>query len=219
MKTDITEIRGKIAELYPKRDRGDLREKDFQAELANQTVSLYRAIITKKMAEGETIECEHHTIWTHFRLMQSILREPAQQAISLFLTNKRLFRVQATIMPDQPPTADSRDRTSMDAVSLDRIRKLNKKFQFRHGEVLLGGGFCAIAVVFYDLLQFTGPILFILGLLGVFHGLALPTRWIEVETESRQGATDPIFIYALRKKSAKELVGRLQEKLRHSCPT
>ncbi len=88
--TDIKELRKRIAQLYPKRDRGDLTEKDFQREVTEQTVELYRAMITEKMAEGETIECEHHTIWTHFRLMSSILRETAQQAISLFLTNRRL---------------------------------------------------------------------------------------------------------------------------------
>ena len=219
MKTDLNELRKNIAELYPKRDVGDLRERDFQAEVARRTVALYRAIIGERMAEGETIECEHHTIWTHFRLMQSILREPAQQAISLFLTNKRLFRVQSTIMPDKPPTADIRDKTTVDTISLDRIRGLKRKFQFRSGEVLLGAAFCATAVLFYEWLQLTGPILFVLGLLGVLHGLLLPTRWMEVETKNNRGSTEPIFVYALRKKSAKEFVSSLKEKLRHSCPT
>ena len=91
MKTDIKALRKRIAQLYPKRDRGDLTEKDFQREVTEQTVELYRAVITDKLAESEIIECEHHTIWTHFRLMQSILREPAQQAISLFLTNRKLY--------------------------------------------------------------------------------------------------------------------------------
>ena len=138
MKTDLNELRKRIAQLYPKRDIGDLKERDFQAEVAEQTVALYRAIISERMAEGETIECEHHTIWTHFRLMQSILREPAQQATSLFLTNRRLFRLQSTIMPDQPPTADSRDNTFVDVIPLDRIHALKKRFQIRIGEVLLG---------------------------------------------------------------------------------
>ena len=112
--TDLNELRQKIAELYPKRDRGDLRERDFQALVADRTVALYRVIIKEKMAEGETIECEHHTIRTHFRVMQSILREPAQQATSLFLTDRGLYRLQSTIMPDQPPTADSRDQTGVE---------------------------------------------------------------------------------------------------------
>ena len=126
--TDLNELRQEIAELYPKRDRGDLRERDFQAQVAEKTVALYRAVIKESMAEGETIECEHHTIWTHFRLMQSILREPAQQATSLFLTDRKLYRVQSTIMPNQPPTADSQDQTVVEVFRLDRLCALKKRF-------------------------------------------------------------------------------------------
>jgi len=216
MTTDINALRKRIAQLYPKRDRGDLTEKDFQREVAEQTVALYRAVITEKLAESEIIECEHHTIWTHFRLMQSILREPAQQAISLFLTNKNLYRLQSTVMPDQPPTADSRDNTSVDAVSPDRIHSLKKRFQIRIGEMLLGAGFCVVAVLFHDWLSITGPVLIVLGILGILHALILPTRWIEVRTLDNAPANDPILIHAIRKKSAKELVRRLQEKLRQS---
>ena len=217
MKTDLNELRKKIAQLYPKREIGDLKERDFQAEVAVRTAALYRAIISERMAEGETIECEHHTIWTHFRLMQSILREPAQQATSLFLTNRRLFRLQSTIMPDEPPTADSRDNTSVDVISLDRIHALKKKFQIRIGEALLGAVFCGIAYIFYDWLSITGPFVMVLGALGVLHAVLLPTRWIEVQTVDMPQPTEPFTIYALRKKSAKELVRRLGEKLRDLC--
>lgn len=217
-RTEINELRMKIAQLYPKRDIGDLTEKNFQTKLAEQTVALYRAVIKRKLAEGETIECEHHSVWTHFRLMQSVLREPAQQAISLFLTNKRLFRVQSTLMPDHPPTADNRDNTIVDDISLDRIRALKKRYHIRTGEILLGAIFCGLAYVFFDLLSITGPILFGFGVLGVLHGLILPTKWIEVQTGDASPPADPILIYAIRKKSAKELVRCLHVKLRASCP-
>ena len=179
--TDLNELRQKIAELYPKHDRGDLRERDFQALVADQTVALYRAIIKEKMAEGETIECEHHTIWTHFRLMSSILREPAQQATSLFLTDRRLYRLQSTIMPNQPPTADSRDQTGVEVFGLERIHALKKRLQIRFGEILLGAAFAAVAVVFHSWLTITAPFLAGFGILGVLHGLLRPTRWLEVE--------------------------------------
>jgi hypothetical protein len=215
MKTDINRLRNQIAQLYPKHDRGDLTEGVFQRELAELTVGLYRAVIRQRMAESESIECEHHTIQNHFRLMESVLREPNQQATSLFLTNRRLFRVQSTIIPDQPPTADSRDETSMDVISLNRIYDLKNKFQIRIGEVLLGAGFCGFALMFQSWLAITGPVLVGLGALGVLHALILPTRWIEVRTTGTKAAINPILIYAIRKKSAKELVRRLRENLRH----
>jgi hypothetical protein len=216
--TDLNELRQKIAELYPKRDRGDLKERDFQAHVANKTVDLYRAVIKERLAEGETIECEHHTIWTHFRLMHSILREPAQQATSLFLTDRRLYRLQSTIMPDRPPTADSRDQTVVEVFRLDHIHAVKKRRQIKIGEVLLGAAFCAVAVVFRNWLTITAPFLAGLGILGVLHGLLRPTRWIEVELVNGSRPADPILIYALRKGSAKKLARRLQERLRLSCP-
>lgn len=214
MKTELNELRQKIAELYPKRDRGDLKERDFQALVANETVALYRAIIEERMAEGETIECEHHTIWTHFRLMSSILREPAQQATSLFLTDRNMYRVQSTIMPDQPPTADSRDHTIVENFKLDRIGALKKRRQIRVGEILLGGAFCAVAVVFHSWLTITAPFLAGLGILGVLHGLLRPTRSVEVELVEGSKACPPILVFAVWKDSAKKLVRRLQERLR-----
>jgi hypothetical protein len=216
--TDLNELRRKIAELYPKRDRGDLKERDFQAHVANKTVDLYRAIIKERLAEGETIECEHHTIWTHFRLMSSVLREPAQQATSLFLTDRSLYRLQSTIMPDRPTTADSGDQTGVEVFGLDSIHALKKRRQIRIGEVLLGIAFFAIAVVFRDLLTITAPFLGGLGILGVLHGLLRPTRWLEVELVNGSRPAEPILIQAVRKASAKKLARRLQERLRLSCP-
>lgn len=218
MKTDLEELRKRIAQLYPKRDRGDLTERYFQRDVAELTVALYRATIRKRMAEGETIECEHHAIWTHFRLMSSVLREPAQQATSLFLTDRNLYRLQSTIMPDQPPTADSRDNTTVDVIALGEIVALKKRFQIRIGEAVLGAVFCVVAVMLHSWLSITGPFLLGLGALGVLHAVLMPTRWIEVKTLGASSETDPILIYALRKKSAKELVSRLREKLRCSCP-
>lgn len=216
MMTDIKELQKNIALLYPKRDRGDLTEKAFQREVADQTVALYRAIIGERLAKGETIKCDHHTIWTHFRVMQSILREPAQQAVSLFLTDRRLFRLKSTVMPKEPPTGDHRDKTSVDAVSIGQIVGLKKRLQIRTGEILLGAAFCGFAVLFHSFLAITGPFLLGLGVLGILHGLLLPSRWIEVKTADGSPTSDPILIYALRKKTGKELVRRLREKLRHS---
>jgi len=214
MKTDLNELRQRIAQLYPKRDRGDLTEKAFQQELAEQTVALYRAVITERMTEGEAIECEHHAIRTHFRLMQSILREPAQQATSLFLTNRRLFRLQSTLMPDQPPTADSQDNTLVDEISFDRVHSLKSKFQIRVGEMLVGAGFCGVALILHNWLSITGPVLIGLGVLGMLHALILPTRWMEIRTVDAAPTINPMLIHAVGKQSAKELVSRLREKLR-----
>ena len=153
-----------------------------------------------------------------FGSCQSVLREPAQQATSLFLTDRNLYRVQSTIMPDRPPTADSGDQTGVEVFRLDQIHAVKKRLQIRLGEVLLGTAFGAVAVVFHSWLTITAPFLVGLGILGVLHGLLRPTRWIEVELVNGSRTSEPILIYALRKASAKKLARRLQEILRQSCP-
>jgi len=217
MKTDLNELRQQIAALYPKRAIGDLRERDFQALVADKTVALYRALIKERMAEGETMECEHHTIRTHFRLIRSVLREPVQQATSFFLTDRKLYRLRATLTLDRPATGDSRDQTVVDDFRLDRLQALQKKSKIRLGEVALGVAFFTIAVVFHDLLSITATFLAGVGILGALHGLLGRTRWMEVVFGNGSTPTEPVLIYAIKKDSGKKLIRRLQEKLRPSC--
>ncbi len=51
-----------------------------------------------------------------------------------------------------------------------------------------------------------------LGILGILHGLLLPTRWVQVEI--LDPASEPILIHALRKKSGRKMVRYLREKMR-----
>jgi len=69
-------------------------------------------------------------------------------------------------------------------------------------------------VLFYPYLSVTGLLMMGLGVLGMLHGLILPTRWVEVKTLESAPALDLIPIYALRKKSGRELVRFLREKTR-----
>jgi hypothetical protein len=209
MTTEADALRHKIRSLYPKRDRGDLTEKVFQKELTERTVDLYRAVIKPLLDKGETIQKEHHVAQAHFRLTQSVLREPEQTAISFFSTERRLFRVQSSLLPSRPPTADEQDLTRIDELPLEKIQQLALKRQVRWGEAGVGGAMVAFALFFAPWLAFTGPFLIGLGGVGILHGFLLPTRWIEIVP--REGATgEPMAIYVLRKRSARDLVKFLQ---------
>lgn len=83
MTTDLGALRKEIVSLYDKRKIGDLTERKFQSRLADKTVELYRTIVMGRMAEGETIQMEHHSILSHLKLTQSLLREPEQFAENL----------------------------------------------------------------------------------------------------------------------------------------
>jgi hypothetical protein len=210
MMTEAEGLRHKIRGLYPKRQIGDLTEKAFQRELVERTVELYRALIKDRLAKGETIQKEHHVAQSHFRLTQSVLREPEQTAVSLFSTDRRLFRIRSAFLPSRPPTADEKDQTVIEELPLKKIRALSLRRQIRWGEAGVGGAMGAFALLFASWLSFTGPFLIGLGAAGIFHGLLLPTRWMEIIPEEGYPSTDPFLIYALRKRSARDLVQFLQ---------
>ena len=210
MTTEAEALRRKIKNLYPKRERGDLTEKVFQRELIERTVELYRALIKDRLAKGETIQKEHHVSQAHFRLTQSVLREPEQSAVSLFSTDRRLFRIRSSFLPSRPPTADEKDQTRIEELPLRKIRALSLRRQVRWGEAGVGAVMAAFALLFAPWLSITGPFMIGLGAAGLLHGLLLPTRWIEIIPQEGGPATDPILIYALRKRSARDLVQFLQ---------
>lgn len=219
MTTDANALREEIRGLYFKRARGDLTEKAFQRTSSERTVELYRRLLQVRMAKDEAIRFEHHVVQAHMRLSQSVLRESEQEAVSLFVTDKRIFRVMSSLSPDRPPTADERDGTRVDEVSYRRIQALKLRRQVRLGEMGVGAGMCCVALLFSSWLSITGPLLIILGILGVLHGLVLPTRWIEVVATDPEPASGPILIYALRKKSARRLLKYVREKINPSSFT
>jgi hypothetical protein len=211
---EIQELRKEIGKLYEKRRLGDLTEKRFQAHLANRTVDLYRALVAKRMRPGEAIAAEHHAVFSHFKLMQSILKEPEQKAVSLFATGDRLYRVQASLNPDKPPRGDKCDHTVVDELPISRIGFFRVRRQIRWGEMAVGAAFAALAIIFQPLLEITGHVLAGLGILGILHGFLLPTRWLEIGPAGGANQQEPILVHALRKKSARKLVGFLREKVR-----
>jgi len=214
MTTDVDSIRRSIGKLYIDRTVGDVTERVFQREIAERTVDLYRAVIERKLAEGEDLIAEHHTISSHFKVTQSLLKEPEQQATSVFLTDRRLLQLTSTVFPGQPPTADKRDATVVNQMKLDRVGNLRSRMQFRIGEAAVGAVMCAIAVFCFDWLSFTAPVLIGLGALGILHALLLPTRWIEVRAEGAPTDESPIMIHTVRKKSARKLIRLLKERAR-----
>jgi len=210
MPTEVEALRHKIRGLYPKRKIGDLTEKVFQKELIERTLDLYRALLKSRLQKGEFIIKEHHVVRAHLKLTQSVLKEPEQETISLFTTDRRLFRIQSILLPNRPPTADEEDKTVISEVPLKKIKALNPRRQIRWGEIGVGAVMGVLALLFASWLSFTGPFLIGLGAAGILHGLLLPTRWIDIIINGSGPPLEPIPIYTLRKRSARDLVQYLQ---------
>ena len=204
-------LRSEIQDLHRRHERGDIPSRRFEQALAERSVSLYRAVIRQRLREGESLRAEHHVVHSHLRLSQSILREADQQAVSLFGTDRRLFRIRSVLSPGRPVTCDSRDETVLDEVPYSGITGIPVRREIRVGEIAAGVTICMFAWVFRSWLEVTGVFLLGLGAFGILHALLLPTRWMEVETRGGP-RTEPIKIHALRKKSARSLVRLLRQR-------
>jgi hypothetical protein len=250
-----TALRAAIRELHLRRSSGDLNEKSFQRRLVDKTLDLYRAVVAGHLAEGGEAEqaaagsavpaserflAEHHVVHGHLRLSQSVLREPEQEAVSLFATDCRLLELRSLLAPDRPSTCDERDETTIRALPYAGIRLLRPCREVRKGEILAGLLICGGALLLHPLLQVTGTLMVVLGALGVAHGLLLPTSWVEIEaapgavrrlagrsavTAERddtplqesalpQDSGPPMRVFGLRRKSARILIATVGRQMR-----
>ena len=208
----LHEHREALRALYEGFHRGDVPKKRFERLREKAILELYRALASARLTRDETILEEHHIVRAHLKLTQSVLREQDEEAISIFLTPHRLIRVRAIIAANQTVTGDARDSTRVEAFAIRDITGLVTRRAIRAGEAVAGAVICAVALLFRQWLLVTGTFLFVLGLLGVLHGLLLPTRWAEVEIDGL-AQDDKIKIYGVRKKSARRLLRSLQGRM------
>ncbi len=208
---DSDTLRSEIQDLYRRHERGDIPPRRFEQALAERSLDLYRAVVRERLRDGESVVAEHHVIHSRLRLSQSILKEADQQAVSLFGTDRRLFRIRSVLSPGRPVTCDSRDETVLDEVPYSGISGIRIGREIRLGEIVAGVMICTFAWVFRSWLEVTGVFLLGLGVLGILHAFVLPTRWMELETRGR-AHPEPIKIHALRKMSARNLLRLLRQR-------
>jgi len=204
--------------LHAKGLAGDIPRRRVEGLLAEKTVALYRAAVLSRLRDDERILAEHHAALGHLHLAESVLREPDQEAVSLFLTDRRLIRVRAFLSSARPASLSDEDGTVIDEVPLDAIEGLTVRRQARWGEAAAGVVIAAFALLFRSWLLITGTFLLALGALGVLHALLVPTRWVEILTPQRP-ASEPWRILAVRKKSARVLRRTLTNLLRRRSST
>ena len=210
--TEAKALRAELAGLVARRRRGELDERRFEREHAEKVLSLYRTVIRARLAPGERIEHEHHVVHAHLKLSQSVLREPEQFAVSLFLTQDRLLRLRSVVVPGRAVTADDDDGTVLDELPLASISGIRVERKMRWGEAAAGALVCAIALAGRSWLAITGPLLLLLGAAGVVHALLMPTRWAVLQAHAVAPGGE-IRIYALARKSGRALKRALRARL------
>lgn len=205
MSPTADDLRRKLRDLLERRTRGDLREQDFQRRCADASIALFRAVVGERLAPAESILAEHHIVHSHFKLTESLMREPVQATVSFFATQRRLVRVRGTMLPGRPVSCDEADATAVDDLAYARIGQIVRRAQRRWGEFCAGLAAMLLAFLARDALAITGPMLALLGGVGTLHGLLLPTRWIALVTRDASPAP-PFEIHGVHRRSARELL-------------
>jgi hypothetical protein len=202
-------IRARVLDLTARRGRGDLSPRAFERAVGPLHLALYRAVAAERLPAGERVELEHHAVLGHLRLAESVLREPEQDAVSLLLSERHLLRIRTRLVPGRAFTCDGRDQTVVDLVPRAAISALAVERSIRPGEVATGAAILALALAASPLLQVTAPFLAGVGVLGMLHGLLVPTRVVRVVTADGQPAEE-ILVHAPRTRSARRLVAALR---------
>jgi hypothetical protein len=204
MTTKLESLRRQISELTEKHTRGDVPQRTFDKQHEKLTVAICQELVRERLAPNEPILAEHHVIHAHTKLAGSVLQESEQERVSLFATDRRVFRVSSKEKPEEPVQFRTQERDAIEEIPFSRIQRIVVRRQVRFGEIIMGAVIAAAAYLFRSWLQVTGIALVVLGVGGVLHGLLIPTRWAEIIPHECGGA--PIQISALRKRSAKKLI-------------
>ena len=208
----IEDLRKDIAALWQKRARGDVSERTFPKQSERQVLELCRALVRRRTGESESIQFEHHAVRAHTKMAGSVLRESEQEFISLLATERRLFRLRAIHTPDRPLLFLDGDKDALEELAYESASGVTVRTQRRKGQIVAGLVIAGFAVLGHSWLQITGSALFLLGIAGALHGLLLPTRWAEV-LQPAPAASPPFQIWALRKKSSRQLLKFLRQKI------
>jgi len=148
----------------------------------------------------------------HTKIAGSVLKESEQEFISLLATERRLFRLRAILTPEQPLLFLDGDKDALEELPYESASGVAVRTRRRKGQIAAGLVITAVAVVGHSWLQITGAALFLLGIAGALHGLLLPTRWAEV-LQPAPAASPPFQLWALRKRSARQLLKFLRQKI------
>lgn len=201
------ELRREIRGLATRRARGELGEKAFRKRALELSVELAR-VEALAVADREPLVAEHHVVHSHFRLTESLMREPEQTTVSYFATAQRLVRVRGTLVTGRAAASEDPASTTVDAVPYQQVTAIDRRVAWRWGEVGTGVAIVLLAKLFGSALAITGPVLVLLGTAGVLHGLLMPTRWIEIEVAGAPSA--PFTVHGVWRRSGRRLLAAVR---------
>jgi hypothetical protein len=173
---------------------------------------LGRAKFGPRLEPNEAVVAEHHWVEGHHRIPDSVLKETAQIAGSLYATDRRLFlwRFQDQSVPGAALIEGAEE--TLEERRYSNVESLTPGRKWRWGEVMAGAVIAIVALVLAGHLRMTAYFLAGIGLFAILHGLCFPTRWVAVI--SRAPGEEPWAVWAARTKSGRALLREVETRTR-----
>ena len=202
---EAEELENKLTVLAGKLKVGDVTPKRYAKVRQDLLARLGRAKIAPRLETNEAVIAEHHWVEGHPRIPDSVLKETAQIAGSLYATDRRLFlwRFQDQGVPDAALVEGAKE--TLEERRYGDVESLSSARSWRWGEVAVGAVIVIVALALAGHLRMTTYFLLGIGFFGVLHGLLFPTRWVSVN--SRTQGEEPWAVWAARTKSGRVLLG------------
>lgn len=208
--TLIRELVQELQALDERHKLGDIRDKAYQKQREELLEEIGREKVRGYLEPGEEIIVEHHFVQAHFPFTRMAFQDVAQEALSFYATDRRLFRWRFLERPGQRVASLCRD-DSLDVLYYDDVRTFTVKREYRWGEAVVAICMLALAVALWPLLEVTGPMLVLIGGLALAHVLLMPARYLHIAAVPDQ--VQEWRIYAANKKSARGLISTVRQYL------
>ncbi|MHB1132956.1 MAG: hypothetical protein ACYC4L_11265 [Chloroflexota bacterium] len=192
---------------------GDVKDKPYEQRKQEVLEQIGLARVHARLAPGERVLARHHYQLAHFPFTGVALRDVAQEGVSYYATESRLFRWSFADRPGRRwsalGTGDSlewRDYTQLGLVARRR--------EYRWGEAGVALAMIVVALLLLPHLAFSGPILVFVGAAGLAHALLVPTPYWLVAAADEASAWR---VYAARQASARALIETVQAGRERGC--
>lgn len=215
---DDAGCRGLVAELEDldrERQLGDVRERLYRRRRDELIEQIGRAKVRARLRPGEVILAEHHFVQAHFPFTSFAFKDVAEESVAFYATDQRLFRWRFV---DRPlARVESLCRSDqLESLAYSQVREVVQGREHRRGEAAVAIVMVLSALLFWSWLEISGPMLALVGGLGLAHALLLPTPYWSIR--AAKGGDEPWLVYAARNKSARALLSVVQERVASGGP-
>jgi hypothetical protein len=188
------------------RTLGDIKDNKYEARKQELLEGIGLAKVRARLSPGEEIVAQHHYQQSHFPFTGFAFNDVAQESVSFFATGRRVCRWRFLDHPGRRQSSlATEDR--LEALDFDRIHAFVRRREWRWGEAAAAVAMIALSLLLWPYLEFSGPILVLVGAAGMGHALCVPTPYWVISGKDESHAWR---VYAARKPSAKALIQAIQ---------